>query len=57
MQVVGGDGLVLLLHEAESREGEFGTLADAVLMHGGERIPIAGCEQVEEAGVARKRGD
>lgn len=38
VQVVGGDGLVLLLDEAERREVEAGLLTLAILQHGGELI-------------------
>lgn len=38
VQIVGGDGLVLLLYEAESREVEARLLAFPVLQHGGELI-------------------
>lgn len=38
VQVVGGDGLVLLLDEAEGREVEAGLLTLAVLQHGGELV-------------------
>lgn len=38
VQVVGGDGLVLLLDKAERREEEAGLLAIPVLQHGGHRI-------------------
>lgn len=38
MQVVGGDGLVLLLDEAEGREVEAGLLTLPVLQHGGELV-------------------
>jgi len=38
VQIVGGHGLVLLLDEAERREGESGVLAVAVLQHGGELV-------------------
>lgn len=38
VQVVGGDGLILLLDEAEGREVEAGLLTLAVLQHGGELI-------------------
>lgn len=38
VQVVGGDGLVLLLDEAEGREVETGLLTLPVLQHGGELV-------------------
>lgn len=38
VQIVGGDGLILLLGEAERREVEAGLLAIPVLQHGGELI-------------------
>lgn len=38
VQIVGGDGLILLLDEAEGREVEAGLLAVPVLQHGGELI-------------------
>lgn len=38
VQIVGGDGLILLLGEAERREVEAGLLAISVLQHGGEMI-------------------
>lgn len=38
VQVVGGDGLILLLDEAEGREVKAGLLTLAVLQHGGELI-------------------
>lgn len=38
VQVVGGDGLVLLLDEAEGREVEAGLLTLPVLQHGGELV-------------------
>lgn len=38
VQIVGGDGLILLLDEAERREVEAGLLAIPVLQHGGELI-------------------
>lgn len=38
VQIVGGDGLILLFDEAESREVETGLLAIPVLHHGGELI-------------------
>lgn len=38
VQIVGGDGLILLLDEAERREVEAGLLTIAVLQHGGQLI-------------------
>lgn len=38
VQIVGGDGLILLLDEAERREVEAGLLAIPVLQHSGELI-------------------
>lgn len=38
MQIVGGDGPVLLLDETERREVEAGLLARSVFQHGGELI-------------------
>ncbi len=38
VQIVSGDGLILLLNEAERREVEAGLLAIPVLQHGGELI-------------------
>lgn len=38
VQVVGGDGLILLLDEAEGREVEAGLLTLTVLQHGGELV-------------------
>ena len=38
VQIVGGDGLILLLYEAERREVEAGLLAIPVLQHGGQLI-------------------
>lgn len=41
VEVVGGDGLVLLLDETEGREAEASFLAVTVFQHGGELIPRA----------------
>lgn len=38
VQIVGGDGLILLLDEAERREVEAGLLAIPILQHSGELI-------------------
>lgn len=38
VQIVGGDGLILLLDEAEGREVEAGLLAVPILQHSGELI-------------------
>lgn len=38
VQIVGGDGLILLLNEAEGREVEAGLLAVPILQHSGELI-------------------
>lgn len=38
VQIVGGDGLILLLDEAERREVEASLLAVSVLQHGGQLI-------------------
>lgn len=43
VQIVGGDGLVLLLDETERREVESGLLALSVFQHGGELIDGAPC--------------
>lgn len=38
VQIVSGDGLILLLDEAEGREVEAGLLAFPILQHGGQLI-------------------
>lgn len=38
VQIVGGDGLILLLDEAEGREVEAGLLAIPILQHSGQLI-------------------
>ena len=49
MQVVGGHRLVLLLDEAERREGEASVLVVAVDHHGGELVTgAAGLKQTED---------
>lgn len=50
VEVVGGDGLVLLLNKTEGREAEASFLAVTILQHGGKLILRApGTEQVHHS--------
>lgn len=51
VEEVGGHALILLLHEAEGREGDVGVLALSFLVYGGHMIHRVKDKEVDERGV------